>query len=296
MTDATSIPLNKLTAWDGNVRKTAGADTALAELAASIAAHGLLQSLVVRKDKKGKFSVVAGGRRLQALQQLAESGSIEADSAVPCQVIASDADATEISLTENVMRAPMHPADQFDAFRELVDNGSTPADIAARFGVGSHRISKVVDEWATRAIALGYIQVIDPERFEAWIGSEAKAEAGRLGAEERGTPSLEVSRSRLRRVSESVMSGSDRGRRSYGFLQPANAALIAALARAIRGCEGRGSQFFGQAAALLRDLRTAVEGSDGPRPTPPASWASDFNRPSPAPPVPAEEVLYAFNS
>jgi hypothetical protein len=169
-------------------------------------------------------------------------------------------------------------------------------DIAARFGVGSHRISKVVDEWATRAIALGYIQVIDPERFEAWIGSEAKAEAGRLGAEERGTPSLEVSRSRLRRVSESVMSGSDRGRRSYGFLQPANAALIAALARAIRGCEGRGSQFFGQAAALLRDLRTAVEGSDGPRPTPPASWASDFNRPSPAPPVPAEEVLYAFNS
>jgi len=26
MTDTTSIPLNKLTAWDGNVRKTAGAD------------------------------------------------------------------------------------------------------------------------------------------------------------------------------------------------------------------------------------------------------------------------------
>src|ERR1022692_1980054 len=39
MTDTTSIPLNKLTAWDGNVRKTAGADTALAELAASIAAR-----------------------------------------------------------------------------------------------------------------------------------------------------------------------------------------------------------------------------------------------------------------
>ena len=66
MTDTTSIPLNKLAAWDGNVRKTAGADTALAELAASIAAHGLLQSLVVRKGKKGKFAVVAGGRRLAA--------------------------------------------------------------------------------------------------------------------------------------------------------------------------------------------------------------------------------------
>ena len=39
MTDTTSIPLNKLVAWDGNIRKTTGADTALAELAASIAAH-----------------------------------------------------------------------------------------------------------------------------------------------------------------------------------------------------------------------------------------------------------------
>ena len=41
MTDTTSIPLNKLVAWDGYVRKTAGADTALTELAASIASHPL---------------------------------------------------------------------------------------------------------------------------------------------------------------------------------------------------------------------------------------------------------------
>ena len=64
-TSTDTIPLNKLAAWSGNVRKT-GADTGLAELAASIAAHGLLQSLVVRKDKKGKFAVVAGRRRLRA--------------------------------------------------------------------------------------------------------------------------------------------------------------------------------------------------------------------------------------
>ena len=50
-------------------------------------------------------------------------------------VFRSGADAAEISLTENVVRAPMHPADQFEAFRDLVDDGSTPADIAARFGI-----------------------------------------------------------------------------------------------------------------------------------------------------------------
>jgi ParB family transcriptional regulator, chromosome partitioning protein len=142
MTDTTSIALNKLTAWDGNVRKTAGADTALAELAASIAAHGLLQSLVVRNGKKGKFAVVAGGRRLQALQALAESGKIAADYAVPCQVVADDADATEISLAENAVREQMHPADEFEAFRDLSDKGLSAADVAARFGVTEAVVSK----------------------------------------------------------------------------------------------------------------------------------------------------------
>jgi ParB family chromosome partitioning protein len=142
MTNTTSIPLNHLTAWNGNVRKTAGADTALAELAASIAAHGLLQSLVVRNGKKGKFAVVAGGRRLMALQQLAEAGTIEADYAVPCQLVADDADATEISLAENAVRENMHPADEFEAFRDLSDKGMPAADVAARFGVTEAVVSK----------------------------------------------------------------------------------------------------------------------------------------------------------
>ena len=142
MTDTTSIPLNKLAAWDGNVRKTAGADTSLAELAASIAAHGLLQSLVVRNGKKGKFAVVAGGRRLAALLQLVESGKISADYAVPCQIIADDADGTEISLAENAVRESMHPADEFEAFRDLGDKGMPAADIAARFGVTEAVVSK----------------------------------------------------------------------------------------------------------------------------------------------------------
>ena len=128
MTDTTSIPLSKLTAWDGNVRKTAGADTALAELAASIAAHGLLQSLVVRNGKEGKFAVVAGGRRLQALQQLAESGSIAADYAVPCQLVADDADATEISLAEILyaLEGPL-PSIHGLAAAELAYEGSAAA-------------------------------------------------------------------------------------------------------------------------------------------------------------------------
>jgi ParB/Sulfiredoxin domain len=56
MTDINTIPpnltsagsrANRLALWKGNVRKT-GANEGIAELAASIASHGLLQSLVVR--------------------------------------------------------------------------------------------------------------------------------------------------------------------------------------------------------------------------------------------------------
>ena len=134
-TSSALIPLNKLTAWDGNVRKTAGADTALAELAASIAAHGLLQSLVVRKGKTATYAVVAGGRRLAALHLLAGQGRIAEDKLIDCHVIADEADATEISLAENAVREDMHPADEFDAFRALIDKGMAAADVAARFGV-----------------------------------------------------------------------------------------------------------------------------------------------------------------
>ncbi len=49
MTDTISIPLNKFLAWQGNVRKT-DTDKGISELSASICAHGLLQSLVVRED------------------------------------------------------------------------------------------------------------------------------------------------------------------------------------------------------------------------------------------------------
>jgi len=136
-----SIPLSKLVPWDGNVRKT-GASAGLEELTASIAAHGVLQSLVVRKANRGKYAIIAGRRRFLALSALAEQGTIATDAPVPCRVIPGSSDPTEISLAENVVRAPMHPADQFEAFRDLIDGGSSPADIAARFGIAESAVKK----------------------------------------------------------------------------------------------------------------------------------------------------------
>jgi ParB family chromosome partitioning protein len=66
---------------------------------------------------------------------LADAGTIKADTAVPCHLIDAAANATEISLVENAVRAQMHPADEFEAFLALIEGGMRAADIAARFGV-----------------------------------------------------------------------------------------------------------------------------------------------------------------
>lgn len=138
MSDIQTLPLNKLTASSRNVRRTNPAE-GIEELAASILAHGLLQNLTVipstKAKAKGSFEVIAGGRRLAALKLLAKEKEIAKDAPIPCAVLAEGI-AEEISLAENAMQCPMHPADQFEAFHALNrDHGMAAEDIAARFGV-----------------------------------------------------------------------------------------------------------------------------------------------------------------
>ena len=137
MTTIQMIPLDKLYPSPANARKT-GTKDGIEALAESIHVHGLLNNLVVQPGgEKGTFSVLAGGRRLAALNHLAKAKKLETDYAVPCNVIEIEGDISseEISLAENEMRQAMHPADQFEAFRKLADEGQGPDTIAAKFGV-----------------------------------------------------------------------------------------------------------------------------------------------------------------
>jgi ParB family transcriptional regulator, chromosome partitioning protein len=128
-----SIPLSKLAVSPLNVRKTGG--LTIEDLAASIESHGLIHNLVVTKAPKGdKHQVIAGARRFAALTKLAKEKRIPKSFGVPCRIINGEG-STETSLAENVIRTAMHPADQFDAFRSLIDQGMGVEDVAARFGV-----------------------------------------------------------------------------------------------------------------------------------------------------------------
>ena len=176
-----SIPLNKLVLSDRNVRKT-GAEDAIDDLVASIAAHGLLQSLVVQPGKRGKFAVIAGGRRLRALQTLAERGDIETSHEVPCRVIGTDEAAEELSLAENIIRAPMHPADQFEAFRAVIDQGKTIADVAARFNVSEDLVERRLKLGRLSPVILQAYrdEKLDLEEAQAFALSDNHAEQERV--------------------------------------------------------------------------------------------------------------------
>ncbi|ARA74744.1 chromosome partitioning protein ParB [Pectobacterium brasiliense] len=116
-----------------NVRKTPR--MSIPELAASIQRVGLLQNLIVTATADGeRYEVVAGGRRLAALKLLAKNRRISREWEVPCLLVA-DGTARTASLTENVQREAMHPADQFEAFAALVAEGRPIEDIAADFSV-----------------------------------------------------------------------------------------------------------------------------------------------------------------
>src|SRR5437868_6792936 len=83
------VPLDKLSISETNVRKVHH-EEGLIELATLIEVQGLLQRLSVvahaGTHEEGRFAVVAGGRRLRAMQLLAASGRWDATHPVECKL------------------------------------------------------------------------------------------------------------------------------------------------------------------------------------------------------------------
>ena len=142
------IPLNKLTKHPKNARKTPHSEASIEAKAASIAAKGMLQNLVVEPERDGEgkptgcYLVAVGeGRRLAQLLRVKRK-EIKKAEPIRC-VIDTVNDAAEISLDENVTRENLHPADEFERFRELAETrGWGAEEIAARFGVTAHVVKQ----------------------------------------------------------------------------------------------------------------------------------------------------------
>ena len=115
-------------------------DAALKELSESIRTQGILSPLLVRPLTENGFEIVAGARRYRAAQMA------EADT-VPIRIVnMNDAQALEAQLVENLIRADVHPMEEAQGFKALLDleeptysieqiaakTGKQPAFVAAR--------------------------------------------------------------------------------------------------------------------------------------------------------------------
>jgi ParB family chromosome partitioning protein len=132
------VKLAKLVLSPINVRQAG--DDFIEQLAADIAARGVIQNLIVtpaKKPARGTFAVIAGSRRFRALELLAQRGEVDAAAYdVPVLVLSgTDAALSETSLAENFQKLAMNPADECRAFQHFLGTGGDIDGVAKRFGI-----------------------------------------------------------------------------------------------------------------------------------------------------------------
>ncbi len=108
----------------------------LEELASSIATHGLLQPIIVREGSNGYYRIIAGERRWRASKM---AGLTE----VPVIIVeATDKEASELSLIENLQRENLNPMEEAVAYKALIDEYNlTQKEVSSRIGKSREKVA-----------------------------------------------------------------------------------------------------------------------------------------------------------
>ena len=134
----THLPLEQLQPGRFQPRQTFD-DTALDELADSIANSGLLQPLLVREIAQDRYEIIAGERRWRAAQR-ARLGE------VPVLIRDfDDARALELAIVENVQREDLGPIEEARGYQRLLDEfGHTQATVAGLVGKSRPHVANLM--------------------------------------------------------------------------------------------------------------------------------------------------------
>ena len=110
----------------------------LTALSESLAEHGLLQPILVRK-KEERFELIAGERRWRAAQQ---AGWTEISAHV---WVVEDREMAELALTENIQRKDLNAIEKATAFKNYIETyGGTQLDIARRLNLDRSTVSNLM--------------------------------------------------------------------------------------------------------------------------------------------------------
>lgn len=129
-----TVELSAIIANPFQPRKTF-VDTSLQELAASIAAHGIIQPLLVRPQGNG-YELIAGERRLRA----AKMAGLKTVPAIVKPL--DDRAAAELAMIENLQREDLHYLEEADGYQQLLQHfGLTQEELAQRVGKSQSTIA-----------------------------------------------------------------------------------------------------------------------------------------------------------
>ena len=161
-TEYRNVSLALLSESKTNPRRTFE-EVALKELASSIRTQGVLSPLLVRPLTENGFEIIAGARRYRAAQM------VEVPT-VPVRIVhLSDAAALEAQLVENLVRSEIHPMEEAQGFRALLDLedpkysieqiaakvGKSPVFVASRLKL-SDLVPAAVDAFYADQIGVGH--------------------------------------------------------------------------------------------------------------------------------------------
>ena len=151
----------------------------LRSLADSIAAHGVLQPLLVRESGNGFYQIVAGERRFRAAK-------IAGLSEIPVIVISPDeATTAQLALVENVQREDLNPVEEALAYRELSEVWEmTQEEIAAKIGKSRSAVANMMrlTDLPEKTLALLRDGKISVGHAKALLGLAAPEETDALAA------------------------------------------------------------------------------------------------------------------
>ena len=208
-----SIAIARIHANPGQPRKHFD-EAGLAELAESIAQHGVIQPILVRPSDNG-YEIIAGERRWRAAQR-AQVHSIPA-------VVRDDSDsaAAEIALIENIQRQDLNAIEEAEGYKALIANHGHGQDAAAKL-VGKSRshvanllrlldLPALVREMLLRGdLSMGHARAIashdEPERLAREIvdGGLSVRQAEQLAKKSRPGAGRDIGRGVARQASQQV--------------------------------------------------------------------------------------------
>lgn len=120
----TNLPIGAIEPLPGQPRRRFD-EASLQELAASIAARGVIQPVIVRRLAEGRYQLVAGERRWRAAQK----AKLHEIPALVRKL--DDREAMALALIENLQREDLNPVEEARAYQRLIeDEGLTQAEIA----------------------------------------------------------------------------------------------------------------------------------------------------------------------